>query len=296
MNAIARQTSPVVRTTQPARQEKPVVTIVHSLPGRVRAKLSHPPRDAARLRAAVMEHEGLRSVDYSPVTRSILVRFDPRTVSQQEIVLRIAVHLSMDYGAVPVRLLAEPQRVALSDSAVYAAVGLASAQLARWLRIDREKTRWIDRIAGLGTAAAVVDHAWKETQQRGYFDPEVFSLAYLLTAFSRGRVLGASAVTWLTAFGRHLLEPSRTGVEVRPLEIPGAGGDRPRYELLVGPDVDAPEQVRALGALQGLLKFALTGGAGYRNLWEELRDVSKVHGEVLEGFGRMRHGIPVRFG
>jgi hypothetical protein len=71
----------------------------------------------------------------------------------------------------------------------------------------------------------------------------------------------------------------------------------PRYELVIAPDTDAPERVRFLSALQGMVKYAMTGGGahGYRNLWEELRDVSKVHGEVLEGFGRMRHGIPIRF-
>jgi hypothetical protein len=41
----------------------------------------------------------------------------------------------------------------------------------------------------------------------------------------------------------------------------------------------------------------MTGGGAhpFRTLLEELRDVSKVHGEVLEGFGRMPQGIPIRF-
>ena len=66
---------------------------------------------------------------------------------------------------------------------------------------------------------------------------------------------------------------------------------------MIGPDVDAPERVRMLSALQGLLKYAITGGGAhpFRTLLEELRDVSKVHGEVLEGFGRMPQGIPIRF-
>ena len=29
---------------------------------------------------------------------------------------------------------------------------------------------------------------------------------------------------------------------------------------MIGPDVDAPERVRMLSALQGLLKYAMTGG------------------------------------
>ena len=41
----------------------------------------------------------------------------------------------------------------------------------------------------------------------------------------------------------------------------------------------------------------MTGGGAipFRSLLEDLRDVSKVHGEVLEGFGRMPQGIRIRF-
>ena len=157
-------------------------------------------------------------------------------------------------------------------------------------------TRW-DWLAGLGTAWAVVDHAWEELRQRRTFDPEVLSLAYLLAAFVRGNFLAASVVTWLASFGRHLIAPPPTGVQVRPVEVRGRGGGQSRYEVMIGPDVDAPERVRIQAQLQGLLKYAMTGGGAhpFRSLLEELQDVSKVHGEVLEGFGRMPQGIPIRF-
>ncbi len=157
-------------------------------------------------------------------------------------------------------------------------------------------TRW-DWLVGVGTAWSVVDHAWNELRERGTFDPEVLSLAYLVTAFVRGNLLTASVVTWLASFGRHLVAIPPTGVQVRPVEVRGHGNGQSRYEVMIGPDVDAPEQVRILSALQGLLKYAMTGGGAhaFRSLLEELRDVSKVHGEVLEGFGRMPQGIPIRF-
>ena len=277
--------------------DKPTVTIVHRLPGRVRARLSHAPKDLARMISALQDHAGLSAVDFTPVTRSVLVTFDPHAISEEEIVLRIAFHLSLDYEAAPVRLLAEPERRVIDDTAVFSAIGLGASLATRWLDAKRKGPSWTDWAAGLGTAYAVVEHAWKEMRQRGYFDPEVLSLAYLLTAFVRGNFLTASVVTWLTTFGRHLLDLPSTGVQVRPLEIRGDREGPSRYELLIGPDTDAPERVRALGALQGLLKYAMTGGGahGYRNLLDQLRDVSRVHGEVLEGFGRARHGIPMRF-
>ena len=107
---------------------KPVVTVVHSLPGRVRVRLSVAPADVQRMLAGVREHPGMNSISFSPITRSILARFNPHEISQEEIVLRIAFHLSLDCGSAPVRLLAEPeQRPALGGSAAVSAVLLALA-------------------------------------------------------------------------------------------------------------------------------------------------------------------------
>jgi len=278
--------------------EKPVVTVVHSLPGRVRVRLSVAPRDVQRMFVSVREHPGMESIDFSPMTRCILARFNPHEISQEEIVLRIAFQLSLDYDAVPVRLLAEPeQRGVLGGSAVVSAAVLASSLMLRGLKVAKGSPTGWDWMAGIGTAWAVVDHARKEFREQGRFDPEVLSLAYLVTAFLRGNFLTASVVTWLASFGRHLVEVPSTGVQVRPVEVRGRGNGEARYEVMIGPDTDAPESVRLLSALQALLKYAMTGGGahGFRSLLEELRDVSKVHGEVLEGFGRIRQGIPIRF-
>jgi hypothetical protein len=280
------------------QSKKPVVTVVHSLPGRVRARLSVTPRDVQRMLAGVREHPGMESISFSPITRSILARFNPHEISQQEIILRIAFHLSLDCDSAPIRLLAEPeQRPVLGGSATVSVALLALSLVMHGLkRAKGSPTPW-DWLAGLGTAWAVVDHAGRDLRERGTFDPEVLSLAYLVTAFVRGNFLMASVVTWLASFGRHLVAIPPTGVQVRPVEVRGRGNGLARYEVMIGPDVDAPERVRILSALQGLLKYAITGGGShaFRSLLEELRDVSKVHGEVLEGFGRMPQGIPIRF-
>ena len=106
--------------------QKPVVTVVHSLPGRVRVRLSVAPGDVQRMLAGVREHPGMESISFSPITRSILARFNPHEISREEIVLRIAFHLSLDCGSAPVRLLAEPeQRPALGGSAAVSAAALA---------------------------------------------------------------------------------------------------------------------------------------------------------------------------
>jgi hypothetical protein len=278
---------------------KPVVTVVHSLPGRVRLRFSRPPTNPCQLAAGIQQHPGMGSIQYSQATRSLLIHFDPHNIQQEEITLRVAFQFSLDQDGQPVRLLAMPESVVLDNSAVLAAIALAVTFGRHWLHggKDFSPTRW-DWVAGLGTAWAITLHAWKELRHRGYVDPEVLSLAYLLSALARGKFRTASAVTWLSTFGRHLLEVPPTGVEVRPVEVSAPTGQGPRYELMVSPDHETPEKLRVLGALQGILKYAMSGGGahGVHSLWEELRDVSRIHGEILEGYGRMSAGIPVRFG
>jgi len=247
--------------------------------------------------ASVREHAGMGDIAYTPLTRSLLVSFDPHAISQEEITLRIAFQLALDQGGQPVRLLAAPERAVLQDSAVLSAIGVATALAMRGLKPSVGGRSRLDWGAGLLTAWSVVDHAWRELRERGYFDPEVLSLAYLATALARGNLLSASVVTWLTTFGRHLIEVAPTGVEVRPKEVSSPDDNNSHYELVVGPDRDAPERLRIVGALQGALKYVMSGGGAhsFRSLLEELHDVSRIHGEVLEGYGRMRDGIPIRF-
>jgi hypothetical protein len=276
---------------------KPVVTVSHSLPGRLRARLSCSPERPDQLVASLREHPGMGEIMFAPPTGSLLIHFDPRVVTEEEIKLRVAFQLALDQGGRAVRLLATPEQNALQDSAVLSAIALATTMTMRWLNPRYKGPTRLDWAAGLGTAWSIVDHGWRELRERGYFDPEVLALAYLATALVRGNFLKASVVTWLTTFGRHLIEVPPIGVEVVPLEVPATDGQESRYEVVVSPDTQAPERLRIVGALQGVLKYAMTGGGvhGFRSLWEELRDVSRVHGEVLEGFGRMRDGIPIRF-
>jgi len=279
------------------RTHRPSVTLLHALPGRLRVGLSHAPRDAEEMKAAVRSHAGFASIRFSPVTRSMLVRYDAGQITQQEILFRIALALSLDFGAAPVRILAGSGRHGTSDSAVLSALLLVGAMAARWTRQDPNITMPLELAAGVSTSYAVLDHGWKEVRERGYFDPEVLSVGYLATAFLRGNFLKASVVTWLMTFGRHLLEIPRVNIEVRPVEIQGAGQAAPRYEVVVGPDLGASDRMRLIDVIKGFFQVAASGGAAHdkRNLMDEFRDVSRLHGEVLEGLGRMPHGIPMRF-
>lgn len=281
------------------RAPKPTIAVVHSLPGRVRLRLSEPPEDLEAIIDFVGAHPGMGSIRYTPRSGSLLIEYDAHAITAEEITLRTAFRFAIDRDARPVRLLAAPEQVTLENSAVLSGIGLLTVTALRWFNPQAATGGRLDSLAGVATALSVIDHGWRELRTRGYFDPEVLALAYLAASFVRGNVLTASMVTWAATFGRHLVETPSTGVVVEPIaKDPDDGGQR-RYELVVAPDTEQPDRVRAglLGFVNSALRYAMSGGGahGLRSFWEELQDVSRVHGEVLEGFSRQRDGIPIRF-
>lgn len=275
--------------------DKPCVTVVHSIPGRVRVRLSHVLKDPQRLRFNLLEHEGVVSVAYTPRSGSVLVRFEGGHVTREEVILRIALLLALDYGATPVRLLTRPEVPVMGGSATYSGLLIAAALAGRLFARRSTSATMLERLAGAGTAAAVFEHGWREAKLRGYIDPEVLTLGYLLTSFMRGNYLAAAIITWVSTFGRHLIEPVPQGVEVQPLQVGGDGEKGPRYEVFVRPDMDAADGTRFFNLIRGVVKYTMGGEAPTGHLLDDLRRVSQIHGEVLEGYGKWRHGIPMRF-
>lgn len=76
------------------------------------------------------------------------------------------------------------------------------------------------------TIGAIGEHAYNEINERGYFDPEVVSVMYLINSVTKGEFLLPSAVTWLTTFGRHLIELSYGGLMISVREFKNRGGNK----------------------------------------------------------------------
>ena len=275
--------------------QRPEVTIVHEIEGRIRMRLSQSPQSPERMYNLIKGHPGVISIEYTPLTKSVLSVFNPSQVSREEIVVRVAFSLALDYGAVPVRILAEPEVKEMTNSAFYSGFLLAASLAARALGISVTGRKGIDQIAGIGTAAAVIEHGWREVQHRGNFDPEVLSIVYLLSTFMRGNFLSGALFTWATTFGRHIIRTQPSGVELRPMAMSSNDEGEPKYEIVMESDKGKTNQVNLLGIIPTLLQYLLTGGTPDRkDLMGEIRVLSKVHGEVLEGLGEMRQGIPIR--
>jgi hypothetical protein len=270
------------------------VEIVHEIPGRMRVRLSHPPGEPRRMGDTVKDHEGIDAVDYSSHTRSYLVRFDPGQVSSKEIVVRVGLALSLEHDGGVVRVTSASEPRELSMSALYSAMLLAVTFATRFGA--QNPSRLLEFMAGAGTAGAVLQHGYEEVRDRGDLDPEVLSVVYLLSAFYRGNLLPAAAFTWLATFGRHLIRQPSAGAELRPVKLPGDGDGAPRYEVVVSPTHDRTGWRKLLLVLPKVFRYAVSGEGARRrpDLLGEIEKISLLHGEVLDGLGEMRQGIPMK--
>lgn len=272
----------------------PSVTIEHELRGRLRARLSHAVRDRLQLHRMLKEHPGVTQVQYTAISSSLLVCYEPEEVSAEEIVVRAAIALSLEHN-VAVRVLARPRAREVTDTGFYAGLSLLAALAARVFRPYQVFVPAINRVAGMATAAAVLDHGWLEYRRKGNFDPEVLMLTYLLTALLRGNALPAALFTWIATFGRHLTRLPAQGVEIRPSEITRKGRQR-QVEVVVTPDRAPQDKMAFFGLIPSMVMNALTGTAPgpHASLIDDIKRVAQVHNSVLEGIGGFSQGIPLR--
>jgi hypothetical protein len=78
-----------------AQDTNPAVQVVHQVPGRLRVRVPAGAR-ADGLAEAVAELPGVISAAWSPVTRGLLVRYDPDAADESAIVAAIAEHAQVD--------------------------------------------------------------------------------------------------------------------------------------------------------------------------------------------------------
>lgn len=271
------------------------VTLLHGMPGRLRLRLSAPPREVESFLAAVMAHDGFGDVRYTPITRSVLIRYETGHLTTEEILLRTAMACSFDHDHAAVVILPDPDGEVMTDAAIVAGLWLLVAALARWSALVGPNSL-LEKGAGLGVALAVLQHGWREVREKGMVHPELLTLGYLFTAFARSTPLRGAAVAWAASFGRHLLQDSARGVEVRPVAAAGAADAPQAYQIKPMPH--RPRHAPLLATTQAVLRSMglVLGDSGGNILLDELRHVALAHHRVVEGLGGLhRGGIPLVF-
>lgn len=270
------------------------VTLLHTLPGRIRIRLSDLPFDNGRFVEAIKSHDGIHDVTFSKISKSILIKYGKGHLTTEEILLRSAIALSFEYEDRSVLVLAEPMSHIMTDGAVLAGILLAGASAIRWSAAPKYLSM-IDKTAGAGVALAVVEHGWREAREKGYIHPELLSLGYLVISSFRGNLFRGAMLTWITSFGRHFLSGEEQCIEISPLSRMNKGDKTKSYQVkLTKNNNDKTPLLNVLRGLLDIIGIASFAG-GYENLSREFQNVAEVHGKVMEGMGEQPQGIPIIF-
>ncbi|MBU3177871.1 hypothetical protein KPL47_16195 [Clostridium estertheticum] len=271
------------------------IIVVHSLPGRLRLRLIRAPRSTNNMLLQISKHDGILLGSFNPISKSLLVHYNPSVVSATEIIVRAAMALSVDYKNSSVKITNRALDRALKPIDYLSGLALGIAGLARVAKIGPSSIKYLSYGAGTSTVLAVIYHAWLEVKKDGIYDPEVISVVYLINSLIKGNFLTASIVTWIATFGRHLFEPIKETCVLDAYEIVGED-EQPYIDVSIRPVVNKQFISNPLRvAVFGLGRFIGINPRKYQTgFMEQIRQMSRKHGNILEGIGNKPSPVYMR--
>lgn len=204
----------------------PTIVIAHKIKGRIRIKLSHPLRNGEELMKNLVKKDEIYKANYTDITKSILIEYNPYRISEDEVIIRVIALYSKSYDMIPIRLIYESKKKNLPPMACYSLAMLGIGGISKYITMNQQISDFINWAVVGTTIGAIGEHAYNEVNERGYFDPEVVSVMYLINSVTKCEFLLPSAVTWLTTFGRHLIELSYGGLMISVREFKNRDGNK----------------------------------------------------------------------
>ena len=184
------------------------IVLLHKMPNRIRVKFNLYLKNVRDFQSKLSEHEGITHCSYNRDTKSLVVYFDYNKIQVEELLIRITILYSGENNFIPVKIVSGLPKSDIPLSAFYSLGMIAISTLSSvFIRSNNIKDilNWIT--VGL-TAFSIVEHAQEELETKGAVDPEVVSIMYLLNAARKGNYIDASALTWITTYGRHFIDIS----------------------------------------------------------------------------------------
>jgi hypothetical protein len=284
----------------PAASKQLQVTVAHTLPGRLRLRLSHPPQTAAKTEQMVMSHPGVGAAVYTASTSTLLVLYDAGKVALEEIILRAALCLSADYELQPIVIKTAGARTPMSTLSVLSGLSLLAAHALSVFSVKTKSLSALQVICGLGATAAVSEHIYLDLKDKGRFHPEVLSVGYLLSSFLRGNVLKGATTAWIMTFARHLLEPPAKVLKLEATAMdPSCDAHQCEYQARVSRELTT--QGGTMGMLSHLPNLLLGMYTDMQltaedRIFKEIQKLSLEHNDVLEGLEHLQRGIRLQVG
>ena len=205
--------------------KKLTLTILHKLPNRVRFRLSHSINDTKKFFETIKVETKYTFLRYNHTINTILVKFDPEEISIDEVIYRTATALSVEHDMTSVRLVEDFEEKSIDSLSIYSGAAILLSFLYSLGKSKVEKLQIdINNFAAGLTTAAIMEHAYKETQRKGFFDIEILPALYLLKSYLANRSVTAVALMWLTTFGRHLVLNNFSNKEVQIYRLKADNG------------------------------------------------------------------------
>lgn len=283
-----------------AASKQLMITVIHALPGRLRLQFSHPPVDNEKTQRIILSHPGVVSADYTDRTLSLLVHYDPEQIKPEEIILRAALCLSVDYEVQPIAIKTSRATTPLSALSIVSGISILVAHLMSPFPLKASPRSALQLLCGLGTTAAVSEHIYLDFKAKGGFHPEVLSIGYLLSSFLRGNILKGATTAWIMTFARHLIEPPAKvlKLEARAAD-PSCGDQQCEYEAKVSRELTTRDGTMGmLSQLPSLLLGMYTDKllTTEDRIFKEIQKISIEHNDVLEGLENLQRGIRLQVG
>jgi hypothetical protein len=268
--------------------------MAHKLPNRVRLRLSHPLKEPNKTVQNIEHHDGIRPIIYTPKTQNLLVNFDPREISLEEIIIRASLSFSTEYGLAPVMIKASQPKTSLSELSFLSGLTIVAGHLLKLFSSKSKAFQAVQFLSGLGTSIAVFEHTYSDLKQTGRFHPEVLSVGYLLASFIRGNLLKGATIAWVMTFARHLIEPPVKKLKIEAEAIdPECDEDQCEFEAKISSQQTSEAPANLLARLPSLLlgfyrdmNLAIEDPI-FREIWK----ISEDHDNVLEGIENINKGI-----
>lgn len=197
---------------------KPSITILHKLPNRIRVKLSEKINDLDKVKNIIKENSGAEIVRYNNKIDSLLVKFSSDMIDIETIQLRLIIAISRDNALSPVKMFEKKQDQNINHLVFESGLAITAAFIYGVLNPMSGLKMKLEILASTLTVGAVAAHGLSEIKRKGVFDPEVMSVFYLINAMINKNYIKSSAVTWISTFGRHLLNFHRDGKEYKVLK------------------------------------------------------------------------------
>lgn len=237
---------------------RPTIVTVHRIKGRVRFKLSHPIRDVEEAKNFLLRYDGVKSFEYTEITRSVLIQYESERVDLKEIANRLAIAYSRQYDLMPINIFLDSPNNH-TPLAYYSIASIILAGILKWFKIGHNtevesNLNWI--VLGT-TAGAIIEHGYNELKEKGGVDPELASFMYFINAIRNKKYISGSLFTWIAIFGRHMAGTNYKGATVKVREVENLVSGELDYEIEVKKGISLSEE----GKLSGIsyIKDFLTG-------------------------------------